>query len=270
MTTISTFARGLAMGLALSGSALAAQQDMSGRPDNRPVVAVMYFTNGAIGRMHQELAPLSKGLTDMLITELQGNEGVRIVERDQLEAIIKEQNLSAGERVSQETAVRIGKLLGAGHMIFGTFVSDPKGRLRMDVRAVNTETAQIAFVTTTSGTTEDVLDMLGRLGTKINKDMKLPLNALRPRDTGMAPGHAPGMPHTPGMPRATHTAEAQKTQMPMQAVLLYSRAIAAKDRGDRTQAVELFNQVLSKFPKYEPAQEQLQSLQKPAAAPSGS
>ena len=69
----------------------------------KPTVAVMYFTNGAVGN-NAEYAPLSKGLAEMLITELSSNTGIRVVERDRLQSLLEEQNLGASNRVEQGTA----------------------------------------------------------------------------------------------------------------------------------------------------------------------
>ena len=54
---------------------LVAQDDM------RPTVAVLPFVNGAIGAAGGELTPLSKGIADLLITDLRMNPGIRVVER---------------------------------------------------------------------------------------------------------------------------------------------------------------------------------------------
>ena len=42
--------------------------------------------------------------------------------------------------------MKVGKLLGAQHMIFGGFMADPKGNFRIDARAVNVETGEIEHV----------------------------------------------------------------------------------------------------------------------------
>jgi len=43
-------------------------------------------------------------------------------------------------------------------------------------------------------------------------------------------------------------------------VLLFSRALEAKDKGSKTEAVALFKQVLDKFPDYAPAKKEMASL----------
>lgn len=49
--------------------------------DRRPTVAVLPSVNGAIGAAGGELAPLSKGIADLLITDRRMNPGIRVVER---------------------------------------------------------------------------------------------------------------------------------------------------------------------------------------------
>ena len=227
---------------ALLGTMPARAQDAG---DSRPTVAVMYFSNGAIGKQNEELAPLSKGIADMLITDLSGNSGIRVVERDQLEKLLAEQNLTTGGRVDKETAVRVGKILGAHHMIFGGFMTDPKGRMRLDARAVNVETSQVEYVESVSGKTDDLMTMIDQLAGKMNAGMKLP-----------------------EIPKATREASADGAKkVPFQAVMLYSRALAEQDKGNRDQAVTLFRASLDKVPDYEPAKKALAKLEtKPAGA----
>src|SRR5687767_10354815 len=125
-------------GSALAAAALWAAPAMAqGGADTRPTVAVMYFNNGALGARNAELEPLTKGIADMMITQLQPNSAIRVIERDQLQKLLEEQNLSSAGKVDQETAVRVGKLLGVHHMIFGGFMTSVNGKqLVLNARAV--------------------------------------------------------------------------------------------------------------------------------------
>ena len=238
-----TFTRMLSM--ALVASALVAPvAGAQSAPDTRPTVAVMYFSNGAIGKQNEELAPLSKGIADMMITTLAGNPNIRVVERDQLEKLLQEQNISASGRVDKETAVQVGKILGAHHMIFGGFVTDPKGRLRLDARAVNVETSQIEHVESVPGKIDDLMDLIDRLAGRMNTGMKLP-----------------------EMPRQARDASSESAKkVPFQAVMLYSRALAEQDKGNKAEAVTLFRASLDKFPEYGPAKKALAKLETPPGA----
>ena len=206
-------------------------------PDSRPTVAVMYFDNGAMGKQHEDFDALSKGISGMLINELAQDNQIRVVERDQLQHLMDEQNIDP-KRVDQSTAVRLGKLLGAHHMIFGGFIADPSGRMILNSRAVNVETSQVEYVARVQGKTDNVLTMITQLADSMVNGMKLP--AL---DTKVSEAHV----------------EAAK-KVPFETVMLYSRGLAEEDKGNKDKAVEYYKASLAKFPSYEPSQKRLATL----------
>ncbi|HEX5435546.1 MAG TPA: CsgG/HfaB family protein [Gemmatimonadaceae bacterium] len=191
----------------------------------RPTVAVMYFNNGAL-MQHADYQPLSKGIADVLITELSANDSIRVVERDQLQKLLDEQNLDNSNRVDQATAVKIGKILGAQHMIFGGFVIDMKGRMRLDARAVNVETSEIEYVTSVSDKADDILAAISTLAQKMNSGMKLP---------GLHEA-------VPPAPPTQHSSAALKS------LILYARALGAQDSKQPQQAATLYKQFLKTSP----------------------
>ena len=203
-------------------------------PDSRPTVAVMYFDNGAMGKQHEDFDALSKGISGMLINALAQDNQIRVVERDQLQHLMDEQNIDP-KRVDQSTAVRLGKLLGAHHMIFGAFVVDPSGRMILTSRAVNVETSQVEYVARVQGKSDNVLTMITQIADTMVNGMKLP--AL---DTKVSEAHV----------------EASK-KVPFETVMLYSRGLAEEDKGNKSKAVEYYKASLSKFPTYEPSQKRL-------------
>jgi len=212
-------------------------QDASPSADSRPTVAVMHFNNGAIGKAHEELDPLRGGIADILTSELSANTGIRVIERDQLDKLVAEQSLATNGSVDKATALRVGKLLGVHHMIFGSYVSDRKERVRFDARAVNVETGEIEHVETVSGKLDDFSDLITTLASKLNSGLKLP-----------------------AMP--AHTAQAP-VKPPFQVVMLYSRAIAEENGGRPEEAVKLYRAALDKFPEYAPAKKALDRLASP-------
>ncbi|MEP7346592.1 MAG: CsgG/HfaB family protein [Gemmatimonadaceae bacterium] len=206
------------------------------KADGRPTVAVLYMTNGALVD-NASYAPLSKGMAEMLITELAQNGAVRVVERDRLQTLIEEQNLQGGDRVDKETAVKLGKILGAKHMLMGSFVIDPKQNMRIDVRAVNTETSAIDYVETVSGKSERLLELVIQLGSKLNAGLKLP--ALR---------------------TASITTPASKNPNQFKALLAMSRALDAEDKKDIAQAKTLYTTAIALNPDFDHAKVLLASL----------
>jgi TolB-like protein len=207
--------------------------------DTRPTVAVLYFTNSALVA-HADYEPLSKGIADMLITQLAASPSLRVVERDRLQQLLEEQDLAKSGKVDQTTAVHLGKILGARHMLMGGFVIDPKQNMRLDVRAVDVETSGVEYVETVSGKADNVLALVSNLGDKVNSRLKLP-----------------------PLPSTSHPT-AGKTSKPdqLRAVMLLSRALNEEDRGNIQGAISLYRHALGVFPEYDRAKVLLASAEK--------
>ena len=210
--------------------------------DSRPTLAVLYFTNSALVA-GTDFQPLSKGMAEMLITELSQNTGVRVVERDRLQALLEEQNLSTSGRVDQESAVRVGRVLGAQHLLMGAFVIDPRHNMRIVVRSVNTETSQVEYVESVTGKDDQLLTLVDQLGAKINTGLKLPPMAFRVRPLAAA--------------------SMSKGPEQFRAVMLMSRALERQDRGDKAGAIALYKDALQADPGFERAKVRLAMLETP-------
>jgi hypothetical protein len=61
--------------------------------------------------------------------------------------------------------------------------------------------------------------------------------------------------------QAMQQRQERSTEIPQEAVRLYTRALLYADRGDTERATELFSQVTRDFPQYTEAQEALRQLQ---------
>jgi len=206
--------------------------------NQRPTVAILYFTNGALTD-NASYAPLSKGMAEMLITELSQNSAVRVVERDRLQSLIEEQNLQNSDRVDKETAVKLGKTLGARHLLMGTFVIDPKKNMRIDVRAVNTETSAIEYTESVTGTADNLLQLVIQLGSKVNAGLKLP-----------------------ALKTASASTPAAKSPNQFKAIMAMSQALEAEDRKNPAQAATLYKQAIALNPDFDRAKVRLASIEK--------
>ncbi|MDX2193569.1 MAG: CsgG/HfaB family protein [Gemmatimonadales bacterium] len=226
----------LSLALALALPATASAQD------TRPTVAILNFNGSALVKNAAEYGPLSKGIADMLITELSGSPGLRVVERDRIQALLEEQNLAKQGRIDEATAVKLGKILGAKHMVMGGFLIDPKETLRLDARAVDVETSQIIYTESVTGKSENILTLITDLGQKMNARMKLPpikLSKIQPPEE--APGAAP-------VRQGSNEAASRPAGNKFKAVMLMSRALNAKDQGDMQTAVALLKQANTEAP----------------------
>jgi curli biogenesis system outer membrane secretion channel CsgG len=104
---------------------------------------------------------VGEGMSDMLITELVKSGNYRVVERTELDEILKEQNLSQSGVVSAESAAEIGKVLGVELAVMGAVTefgykkSDTGGRVKNFGLGVSSQSATVAIdcrmVNTSSG-----------------------------------------------------------------------------------------------------------------------
>jgi TolB-like protein len=143
--------------LAVAGASFAAPGDALVAQAARPTVAIMYFNNNVFTKDARDYDGLSKGFRTFLITEMSANPSIRVDRaRPGAEADRRAEARRRGQ-VDRESAVKVGKLLGAQHMIFGGFMADPKGNFRIDARAVNVETGAIEFTERVQDTLDNVL-----------------------------------------------------------------------------------------------------------------
>ena len=236
----------------LSAPALAVAQA------NTPVVAVLYFDNNSFGKDRGDYDGLGKGIADLLINDMASNPSMRIVERDRIQSILQEQALVQSKTIDAQTAVRIGKLLGAQYMITGGFMSDSKGTLLVTSRVISVETGAITNPVKLQSKGDDVLGLIGQLSTKLNTELKLPALSRQTGDADVKKPASPGA-NPAGTKQPGNAAKPQK--LDVKTALLYSKALDEQDSGNSRKAAELYRAVLQKFPDFGPAQQHLAKVQ---------
>lgn len=191
-----------------------------------PTVAILYFDY--TGKT-AELEVLRKGLAQMLISDLSGSGAIRLVERDRIEEILAELKLQASTKIDPQSAVKMGKLLGARYLVLGNYF-DLSGVLRVDARIIEVETGRVITSFGTNGKPGDFLPVeqtiAGDLGKWFAGNLPAPSSP---------PAKAPPKP-----PTALKTRTAVK----------YGQALAAADRGDKKKAKETLTQVLQEQPDF--------------------
>lgn len=105
----------------------------------RPVVAVFTFGSGGRGRA-------GVAVSELLTHRLLALPDVVVVERSELRRVLEEQSLQASAAVDPESAVKVGRLLGAGLLVLGS-VEKLGGRYGINARAVDAETGEVASAT---------------------------------------------------------------------------------------------------------------------------
>ena len=97
--------------VAVLSTAFAAVRPHLGSAQDTPRVAVLDFTGFMMGDGNAAVS-LGKAIAAMLVTEFSGREGIQVVERAQLNEMLREQDLALSGRLDESSAVEIGRLLG--------------------------------------------------------------------------------------------------------------------------------------------------------------
>lgn len=214
-------------------AALAREVELARTPPDPNTVAVFPFR--FTGR-DSSLRPLERGLAALVVSDLSHVRSLRLVERERLQALLDEMQLTASGRVDPATGARSGHLVGAGQVVQGQFQELPAGGIvRLDAAMVRAVDAQVSA--TGSGR-----DPLARLF-ELEKSVVFQLLGKM------------GIPLTP----AESIAISERPTRDLQAFLLYSRGLEAQDRGDFQAASANFRAASQRDPSFQAAAQQAQS-----------
>ncbi|MCC6810559.1 MAG: hypothetical protein IT381_24225 [Deltaproteobacteria bacterium] len=89
-----------------------------------------------------ETNDLGKFLSEELSTRVINSRKTQVVERRLLQKVLAEQEMGASQLVDDETAAKIGKLLGADTLCTGT-LTDLGSEIKVNARLINAETAEV-------------------------------------------------------------------------------------------------------------------------------
>ena len=125
----------------------------------KPRLAVLEFKNKADNQWWYHGG--AEAAQDVFVTELVKSGKFRVVEREQLAALMEEKNLTLSGDVDPSTAVRIGKLLGVNYLLtgavteygntdvggggFGVSAGKRKFVAAMNARLIDTSTGEVVW-----------------------------------------------------------------------------------------------------------------------------
>ena len=167
---------------------------------------------------------LGKAMSSMLISDIEANvspKKLQLVERAQIQKVLKEQYFQTSGSVNKNTAVQAGKLLGVNYLLIGD-VYILNDELIINARLTNTETGDIVFSKKQEGKTVGWLT----LKTNIAKDLATSLTQ---------PFSVPTIPDK---------------EIPMATITTFGNAIIAKDVGDTLLAGKLVETVQEFSPEF--------------------
>jgi TolB-like protein len=102
----------------------------------KPTLAVMEFDNRIA--KDDSLSGYVRGLRDILRRGIAEWGSCQIVTREKIDAVMRELNLSQQKEFDTETRLRIGRLLGAKYMVFGS-VAEILDKYRIEMQIIDVE-----------------------------------------------------------------------------------------------------------------------------------
>lgn len=137
--------------------------------------SVLYFDNTARAA---EFDWLGKGLADMLSGDLASGGGLVLVERADLEKVLREQELALSGLADPAGAPQVGRLLNARLVVYGAFLAaGAPGRavLRVDAKAVDAESGAVVAAASAEGAESEVLALARTLSARLAAALGVPV-----------------------------------------------------------------------------------------------
>lgn len=211
-----------------------------------PRLAVLYFDNNTADK---KLNVLQKGLADMFITDLASVRGIVVVERDKLQSILKELKLQRSRFFNKRTAVRIGKQLGATHVVSGNFAI-AGDKIRIGARLIRVRTGRVVIGKKVVGAKTAIFELEQKL-------VALFVDGLR-QATGAGSAATPARPIRAYRPRRRG-----RTHVPNVATLVdYSKGLDLIDRGKLRAAALRLAAVSAQAPRFGLAKQRQRELKR--------
>ena len=199
---------------------------------NAKTIAISYFDNSSGDAKYNAL---SKGIADMLITDLSKIKGVTIVEREKLEKLIQEIKLGQSKYFDPTTAQKLGKGLGAQNILTGSFyILD--NTIRMDARLIDVQTGGIVFAEQVSGNKNNFFALHQQLANLLAKKLNIPYS-----------------PDLSGLYKASD-------EVTLTEVVNFSNALELQDEGMNGEAKQLLEKTIKTNPKFHFAQNKLDEI----------
>ncbi len=185
------------------------------------------------------LQPLSRGLAEMMTSDLAMVRSLRLLERVQIGTLLDELKLAQSTRTDPATAARVGRLLRAERMVQGVAAITENGPVRMAAAVVSGD-GTVRSGAQANGTFKQLLELEKQLVFGLATQLGIQLtDAERQRILRQGPKN-------------------------LAAFLAYSQGLEALDRGDYRAAAAAFGAAARADPSFQAAQQQQQAA---AAAP---
>ncbi len=181
---------------------------------------VVYFDN-LTGKPEHDA--MKKGLADMIITDLIAYDGVTVVERDKLEAVLGELYLQGTGAFDPATRAKVGKLVGARYLISGSMLG-VMPEVRIDARLTDITTGVDVTAASVRGAPDRLFDLEQELVGKLTSSIDAKL--------------------------ASNVAARKMKGVDVETVLAYSKGLDLEDSGKLEEARKQYSDALKRKPTF--------------------
>ena len=174
---------------------------------------VLSVADFSVESSSEQYAFVGKGLSTMIAGELRQSRDVKLLEREDINAVIEEQNFSLSGMVDEDSQIEIGRMLAADYIVMGKVI-DMASVFLISARVVDIETGEVFW----SDNLMEKLDDYDYITAFIARGILSGLDAeVEPE---------------------TLAKVEQKTEKDPEALVAFSRGVDAYDRGDTETARE--------------------------------
>jgi len=200
----------------------------------KKTLAILDFSNNSLIDKEKH-ASLSQGLAEIMITELSKVQNLKLVERQKINSLIQEMQLSQSGIVSDNAGIQVGKLLGAHFLVFGSYMISFDKKIRVDIRIVEVETGVTIEAGEVTNKVTKLFEIIKELNKKITKDLDVKL--------------------TNDEKKALKDSEAS-----LDMISYFSNALEFEELNKIDDAKKMYQKILDKDPDFEPAKKRLKEL----------
>jgi TolB-like protein len=192
------------------------------------------------------LLALGYGLADLLTTDLARSKRLQVVDRIQLNAVLREIGLVEAGKVDSSSAPRVGKLVQARRLVLGYLGWTPKGELGLNANIADVQTGDVQVAVSAQTSINDILRAEKQLAFELFEKLGV---LLSPKE------------------------QAAVEQMPtrnVDAFLAYSRGVRFEAEGRYTAAAGEYQQAAGLDPGFKAAQAHFEAVQSASLTPAPS
>ncbi len=212
----------------------AIQQEQSLGATSAPnSIVVLYFNNKS---GEEELNALQKGMAVMLIADLSKVDQIQVVERVRMQALLDEMDLGASGLVGAAAAPKVGKLLGASYVASGDILGGKTQELLIDSAVLEIIFGTLTRQPIVSGSLDELFRMEKEILFNILDQMRVSVSTAKKIELEK--------------PLSTSTV----------ALMSLFLGVEHSDKGQYTEAANMYQQALSEDPNLEMAKSALQEL----------